>query len=76
MVEFQVYFDDQVKRESWVAWNDVANGYVAHTDTKKEALKKAKGAAQNYANSHDVVARIEVYQKNGVHQKNVRVEPV
>lgn len=75
MIEFHVYYEDNQFRDSWVAWNNVKNGYIATPDTQKEALKKARGEAQQYANRHKTVAKLEVYQRNGGHKKTERIEP-
>jgi len=75
MADFQVYFENSSFRRSWVAWNDMADKYIATTSTQKEAVNKAVGQAQQYANRQNKVAKVEIYQKNGSHKKTKRIEP-
>lgn len=56
-------------------WEILSKGFLDDASTKKSAIKKAKGLAQEEADRKQRRQIIEVYDKNDTYQRKIKVSP-
>lgn len=61
--------------EKWVAQTQDGMNVIALTNTKKSAIRKAQGHAQQKADKYGTTRVVNVFQKDGTYQRSKKVNP-
>lgn len=62
-------------KEKWVAQANGGANVLALTNTKKSAVRKAQGHAQQEADKYGNSQVVEIYQQDGTYQRKSVVNP-
>lgn len=72
MTDYEVYYDPAARK--WVV-EQVGVGDVEKASTKKKAVKRAQGSAQQKANRSHRTQEIDIYTQKNIYQKTETVSP-